>query len=90
MGVFGRALVTDNLVDFPTKELDKFNIEAVTADSFLTRAFESQREAALPIMRNMQAEYNMPAFSPSEFFLDLAEKGLPSLATCVRDHWNDV
>lgn len=82
-------IVTENIPDFPAKELEKYKIEALTADEFLTRLFGFRRKQALSVLRKMQAKYIKSANSPPEFFLDLAVKGLPKLAVCAREHWTD-
>ena len=82
-----QVIVTDNISDFPAKELDAYRIEAMTADGFLARLFDLHRDEALPALRRMLSEYSKPAYSPSEFFQDLTAKGLPKLAARASEHW---
>lgn len=50
-------IVTENISDFPAKELEKYKIEALTADEFLTRLFGFHRNQALSVLRKMQVKY---------------------------------
>ena len=81
------CIVTENISDFPSVELNKYNIEALSADEFLSRFFSSHRKQSLSVLKRMQKRYIRPAFSPSEFILDLSAKGLPKLAACASEHW---
>lgn len=79
-------IVTENIVDFPPKTLDKFQIEAINADEFLSRTFDLYPVEALEVLRNLRAHYKNPAFTPPEFILDLTAKGLPKLAERLKQH----
>ena len=84
-----KQIVTDNLSDFPVANLENYNIEAFSADEFLERLFFHHRAEAIAVLRNMRAEYNKPAFSPSEFTKDLIINGLPRLASRLNEHRAD-
>ena len=73
-------VVTDNLVDFPAGLLARFDIEAVDADTFLSRIFDLYASEAAAVLRALRMQYNNPPFTPSGFLLDLKSKGLPGLA----------
>lgn len=77
-------IVTENLADFPQDVLAKFCIEAIGADEFLSRTFELYPSEALEILKFMRENYKKPAFTPSEFVMDLTAKGLPKLASRLR------
>ena len=85
-----RHIVTENTKDFPTNELRKYEIEAFTADEFLTRLFDLDGDATMSILGKMRKDYSKPAFSPSEFLEDLSAKGLPKLAVRAREHGFDL
>lgn len=58
-----QVIVTDNISDFPAKELDAYRIEAMTADGFLARFFGFHRDEAHPALRRMLSEYRKPRSS---------------------------
>lgn len=77
-------IVTENLKDFPTIEVEPFGIIAVTADDFLSSTFELYPADAFRALRAMRRAYNNPPFSPGEFIFDLQAKGLPKLASMLK------
>ena len=79
-------IVTENLKDFPPSDLEKYGVEAIKADDFLTHTFELFTFDAMGILRDLRKSYDNPPFSPSEFLNDLAAKGLPKLAANARAH----
>jgi len=78
-------IITDNTRDFPMRELDQFDIEAIEADEFLSRTFDLYTAEAMSVLRDLRSHYHKPAYSPSEFVLDLTAKGMPKLAARARD-----
>jgi predicted nucleic acid-binding protein len=78
-------IVTENLKDFPVAILAPFGISAVTADDFLTSTFELYPSDAFRAMRTMRRAYGNPPFSPGEFIFDLQAKGLPKLASMLKE-----
>lgn len=79
-------IVTENLKDFPSARLDQYGISAVSADDFLASTFELYPAEALAALRTMRREYSRPPFTPSEFIFDLQKKGLPKLASMLREN----
>ena len=79
-------IVTDNIRDFPAKQLEPFDIEAIEADEFLSRTFDLYTTDAINVLKALRAHYSRPPFTPSEFVLDLTAKGLPKLAARIRPH----
>lgn len=77
-------IVTENIRDFPHEALEPFDIEAIEADEFLARTFDLYTAEAMAVLRELREHYSKPAFTPSEFVLDLTAKGLPKLAARVR------
>ena len=77
-------IVTENTGDFPSEILDRFAIEAINADEFLSRTFDLYPVEALEVLRSLRAYYSNPPFTSSEFILDLTAKGLPKLAERAR------
>lgn len=77
-------IVTENIRDFPQEALEPFDIEAIEADEFLARTFDLYTAEAMTVLRELREYYSKPAFTPSEFVLDLTAKGLPKPAARVR------
>jgi predicted nucleic acid-binding protein len=78
-------IVTENLKDFPGAALEPFGISAVTADDFLASTFELYPADAFRAMRTMRRDYDRPSFSPGEFIFDVQAKGLPKLASMLKE-----
>lgn len=79
-------IVTENLRDFPDEKLAPFGISAVSADDFLSSTFELYPAEALAAMRSMRREYHRPPFTPGEFIFDLQAKGMPKLASMLKEN----
>lgn len=79
-------IVTENLRDFPDSELAQYGITAVSADDFLSSTFELYPADALGAMRAMRLNYQRPPFTPGEFIFDLQAKGMPKLASMLKEH----
>lgn len=78
-------IVTENLRDFPNEHLQQYGISAVSADDFLASTFELYPSEGLAAMRAMRKEYRKPPYSPGEFIFDLQAKGLPKLASMLKE-----
>lgn len=79
-------IVTENLNDFPPSELERYDIEAISADDFLTHTFQLFTFEAMRILRDLRVSYDNPAYTSSEFITDLTAKGRPKLAASAREH----
>lgn len=79
-------IVTENLDDFPVETLAPFQVEAIGSDEFLSRIFDLYFSEALITLNQVRKLYKNPAFTPSQFVLDLEAKGLPKLATKLMKH----
>jgi predicted nucleic acid-binding protein len=79
-------IVTENLRDFPNEILAPFGISAVTADDFLTSTFELYPGDALSTLGIMRRDYRNPPFTSGEFIFELQRKGLPKLASMLKEH----
>lgn len=77
-------IVTDNLKDFPFERTKEFDVEAISADEFLSRTLELYERQALLTLKTIREQYDDPTFTPSEFVMDLTAKGMPKLAATVK------
>lgn len=83
-------IITDNLADFPSAVLARFEIEVIDADGFLSRTFDLYPSEALSVLRTLREAYNNPPFTPSEFVRDLTVKGLPRLAAQTEERREEL
>lgn len=79
-------IITENIKDFPESAIAKYGIEAVTADDFLASTFELYPAEAIAALRMMRRNYENPPLNPGEFIFDLQTKGMPKLASMVKQH----
>jgi len=79
-------IVTENLRDFPAETLHGFDIEPISADTFLSRTFDLYPTEALAALRTVRLRYTNPPFSAAAFVMDLTAKGLPMLAARAKQH----
>lgn len=81
-----QAIVTDNLKDFPTSELEKYDIEAVTPDTFLSQTFELFPVQALSAVKVMRSRLKKSPQNVPEFIMSTTAAGLPRLAGELRKY----
>ena len=55
-----QVIVTENLKDFPSKALAPFDIDAISADEFISDAIELDPLAAVAALRKMRARFKNP------------------------------
>ncbi len=79
-------IITENLKDFPENAIKKYGIEAVTPDDFLSSTFELYPAEATAALRVMRRNYENPPLNPGEFIFDLQAKGMPKLASLLKQH----
>ena len=78
-----QIIVTENLRDFPQDYLAEFDIEALTADQFLTTALDLFPYDGLQAVKS--SRQRLKDISASHFAMDLVAKGLPLLSANLRD-----
>jgi hypothetical protein len=79
-----QLIVTENLKDFPANVLAQYDIEARSADDFLSSTFELFPRDSLAALRTVRRGYDNPAMNPSEFIMDLRRVKLVKLAALAR------
>ena len=79
-------IITENIKDFPEESIRKYGIEAVTADDFLASTFELYPADATAALRTMRRNYEKPPFKVADFIFDLQAKGMPKLASMLKQH----
>lgn len=78
-----QLIVTDNLSDFGPDALAPFNIEAQSADAFLTDLFSLDLDAMVAIISAQAGDYAFPPLTPMEL-LDRLARTAPTFAELVR------
>ncbi|HEV3156076.1 MAG TPA: hypothetical protein VGZ00_01900 [Candidatus Baltobacteraceae bacterium] len=76
-------IVTENIKDFPSVELQRFGIEAVTADAFLINAFELYPEITIATTRARAARLRNPAIGIHGVLKALRESGAPKFTAML-------
>ena len=82
------TLVTDNLKDFPQDVLDRWGIEVMSPDDFITNAMDLDHAAAIGALRDMRARLKDPKYTVSALVLKLEGQGLLQTADFLREYEN--
>ena len=82
------TLVTDNLKDFPQDVLDRWGIEVMSPDDFISNAMDLDHAAAIGALRDMRARLKDPKFTVSALVLKLEGQGLLQTADFLRKYEN--
>ena len=80
-----QVIVTDNLRDFPEEALDKYDIEAQSADEFLSNLFDQAPDNVARIVMEQASDLRKPAMTVDEL-LAILERQTPTFADHVRKH----
>ncbi len=85
--VFGEAeiIVTDNLKDFPAKDIDLWNKKAISADDFLTYLYELFPDQMVAVVHRQAKAKTKPPTTISEL-LDILNKSTSNFANNIRYH----
>lgn len=75
-----QSIVTDDLGHFPDSELDRFDLERMTADDFLATAFDLYPNRAVSILANHRGMLKRSNPSPERYVDLLQKRKLPKLA----------
>ncbi|HHL7586578.1 PIN domain-containing protein [Klebsiella quasipneumoniae] len=75
------VIVTYNLVDFPSKNLVEFDIEALHPDEFLSDLFDLNHALVLEAVRMQRSHLRNPPLTPDQFLQSLLQLGLPKTVT---------
>jgi predicted nucleic acid-binding protein len=78
--VNANRIVTWNLKDFPTEELQKFGLEAISPDDFLVDLIDLDEQIAIEVFNDMYKAYKSPAYSQSQLIERLRKNKLKSAA----------
>jgi hypothetical protein len=82
------TLVTDNLKDFPQGILDRWGIEVMSPDDFISNAMDLDHAVAIGALRDMRARLKDPKYTVSALVLKLEGQGLLQTADFLREYEN--
>jgi hypothetical protein len=82
------TLVTDNLKDFPQDILDRWGIEVMATDDFISNAMDLDHAVAIGALRDMRARLQDPKYTVSTLVLKLEGQGLLQTADFLREYEN--
>jgi predicted nucleic acid-binding protein len=78
-------IVTNNIKDFPKNELQKYNIEAVTADTFLLNALDLYPEITIFTTRLRATKLTKPAIGVTGILKAIRESGAPLFSAALAE-----
>jgi predicted nucleic acid-binding protein len=90
--IVGRAdaIVTFNLGDFPTHEVERFGIEVQHPDEFLQHQFDLNAAVVCAVVRELRGGLIRPPRSAHEYLAMLERHGLPGIAGKLRVRERDL
>lgn len=80
-----QAIITENLNDFPNAYLQKYDIEALDPDTFVSLQFELSAPTVLAAVRNSRLWLN-PTPNPLDYADRLRRKGLRKTTALLEDY----
>lgn len=85
-----QAIVTDNIKDFPSDILSKFNMEARTADDFIADTIALDVGKAIAKIKTLRTRLQKPEMTPEKYILSLESHGLLETVSILSDHIESV
>jgi len=79
-----QMIVTQNLKDFPSTDLEPLEIEALSADDFLVHQFFQEKEIILSILKEQAGDLKRPPQTPLDI-VNRLENITPNFAALVRE-----
>jgi hypothetical protein len=80
-----QAIISNNVADFPSDELARWDIDVQTADEFVVGLLLINRNLVLEALREQYESLTRPRFTPEEFLDNLVDAGLRETVAAVRD-----
>jgi hypothetical protein len=79
-------IVTENLKHFPVNILSSLNIEAKSADEFISDTIALDEGRAVAVIRRMRERFKRPEKTAEALLLDMEAAGLFETADLLRSH----
>lgn len=80
-----QLIVINNLRDFPDEVLTSWDVEAVSADSFVRAQIDLDRDLVYAAVTRIADSWRHPAGSPSDVVARLERDGLAETAAALRE-----
>jgi predicted nucleic acid-binding protein len=80
------VIVTDNTKDFPAPVLERYDLDARTADEFLLNTVELYPVDALAALKRMRLRYTNPPYTPDEMLRAMLRCGLVTTVASLTPH----
>ena len=80
------VIVTDNLRDFPMRNISPHEIEALSADDFIANTIELSPTETIPILKRMRRRMKRPAFEAKDFVDYAKQQGLVQVAEIMKKY----
>lgn len=80
------VIVTDNLKDFPMRNLSPHEIEALSADDFIANTIELVPSETIPVLKLMRLRMEKPAFEAKDFVDYAKQQGLVQVAKIMEKY----
>ncbi|MEQ8286073.1 PIN domain-containing protein [Thalassospira sp.] len=81
-----QVLVTDNLKDFPSGELARFEIELKSPDEFIADTITLHEQTAFGALKTMRTGYQNPALSTGKIIQFAESRGLMTTALLLKEY----
>lgn len=82
------VIVTFNIKDFPSKELDKYGIEAQHPDDFLMNLTDLNINKFCSAIKAVRTRLKNPPKNTNDYLLTLEKQGLPKTAEFLVSHYS--
>lgn len=80
-----QVIVTNNLKDFPHDYLDKYDIEAQSADDFILHVMELDAETVITVLGEQASDYEKPTMT-REMLMNVLIKHVPRSMSVIRQY----
>lgn len=84
------VIVTDNLRDFPMRNISPHEIEALSADDFIAKTIELVPTETIPVLKRMRLRMKRPAFEAKDFADYAKQQGLVQVAKIMKKYVLDL
>lgn len=83
-----QVIVTANLADFPSEELERFNIEAQGPDQFVLDLVNLAPARVAAVVQQQSAALRKPVRTVEDLLDDLSDNGIPRAAAALRSSFD--
>lgn len=80
------VIVTANLADFPTSELNKYGIEPQHPDEFIMHLLDLAPQVVCPAAKHQRESLKNPPLNVEDFLAALERQGLPQTVAILRQY----